>query len=662
MARSEPEEAMSNAPRCVRVGTWGGAAVALAAIASLGSPAAAGDRPVRPTTTVRREPLRELGRRLFYDPAATSRLGMRACADCHHPGHGFSDPEKKSLDDTAPTKRHSQTLLDGADNPSGHWDGEFKRIDDLVRARLSVQFDGDGTARYGSGDAPEMRHFLSADFAVLRQGGAPTAEMRKAFAEGVQRAQREAAEEFAFASDDAEPLRAAAPSPGIEVLPAVASAERVFGRVESGGSELQPGFVNAQRVKGGAGLPDSPGQVAAARRYREAFLAAFGSEDVTAKRIGRAVAEFCHSIRSGESAYDRYVAGDSEALSDAAKRGLELFEGRAGCASCHTTTGARASFTDYRFHDTGVSWETAQGAASAGPEKPRGRRDDGVDHGRMDRTRQAQDDRRFKTPTLRDVARRGPYMHDGSLATLEDVVAYYVRGSDDPGLDPAFPKFAATGSDVNDLVAFLRSLTSARRPGLADAAWSERAPETRLELVDGAGAPLADLEVAIVPAGDVLPGFAADDAEPLRLRTDAAGVVTFGPRRATHSRLLLPDGLVPVSGDLVPDTCRSARVVVPVQGRTVLSVTFRRGDEAPKSLVARHPDSLAFPGRRLPVTVLRRTDVETTADGAVLATYDAPFRTDVGSASELVLPKPVLGLSSLRLFLDPEVPTVLTLP
>src|SRR5205814_589699 len=75
----------------------------------------------------------------------------RGCADCHDPGHGFSDRETLSRDDLGPTKRHSQTLVDGAANPSGHWDGEFKRIDDLVRARLAVRFDS-GEARYGRGD------------------------------------------------------------------------------------------------------------------------------------------------------------------------------------------------------------------------------------------------------------------------------------------------------------------------------------------------------------------------------------------------------------------------------------------------------------------------------------------------------------------------------
>src|SRR5207244_3171464 len=92
-----------------------------------------------------------------------------------------------------------------------------------------------------------------------------------------------------------------------------------------------------------------------AGRYRAAFEAAFGDSAPTAERLVAAISAYCRSIRSGEAPYDRFAAGDAEALSPAARRGLELFRGEAGCASCHLMDGPRASFSDYRFHRTGVS-------------------------------------------------------------------------------------------------------------------------------------------------------------------------------------------------------------------------------------------------------------------------------------------------------------------
>src|SRR5204863_7249936 len=120
--------------------------------------------------------------------------------------------------------------------------------------------------------------------------------------------------------------------------------------------------------------------------------------------------------RSGGAAYDRFAAGEASALSPSAKHGLELFEGAAGCVSCHAMTGRRAALTDYRFHDTGISWKSS----------PTG--DDG-DVGAIGASSRPQDRRAFKTPTLRDVARRGPFMHDGSVPTLEAAVRHYLSGA-----------------------------------------------------------------------------------------------------------------------------------------------------------------------------------------------------------------------------------------
>ena len=126
--------------------------------------------------------------------------------------------------------------------------------------------------------------------------------------------------------------------------------------------------------------------------YVDAFDAAFGEGEITRRKIELALATFERSIVSGEAPFDRWIEGDESAINDGAKRGFDLFNGKAHCASCHSGW----AFTDSSFHDIG----TAQ--------------DDDIGRGQLFPTsiklRYA-----FKTPTLRDVARRAPYMHDGSV-------------------------------------------------------------------------------------------------------------------------------------------------------------------------------------------------------------------------------------------------------
>jgi cytochrome c peroxidase len=136
---------------------------------------------------------------------------------------------------------------------------------------------------------------------------------------------------------------------------------------------------------------------------------------------------------------DRFRSGEVAALSADARQGLWLFESRGGCWRCH----AENNFTDGRFHNTGVGWGT-----------------ESADPGRYAITRQDRDRGAFKTPTLRNVASTGPYMHDGSLDTLEDVVRYYSRGGNpNPNLDPVLKTLNLSEADVRHLVAFLEALT-----------------------------------------------------------------------------------------------------------------------------------------------------------------------------------------------------------
>jgi cytochrome c peroxidase len=156
--------------------------------------------------------------------------------------------------------------------------------------------------------------------------------------------------------------------------------------------------------------------------------------------ISRALASYVRSILSGNSRFDRFVNGDRRALSPEQQEGLRVFRGKGNCTSCHVGP----NFTDERFHNTGIAWR------------------DGVfqDEGRFAVTGTAEDRGAFKTPTLREVAGTAPYMHDGSLLSLEDVVAYYDRGGNaNPGLDPELRPLTLTASEKRSLVAFLRALS-----------------------------------------------------------------------------------------------------------------------------------------------------------------------------------------------------------
>ncbi|MEQ9569994.1 MAG: cytochrome c peroxidase [Longimicrobiales bacterium] len=169
--------------------------------------------------------------------------------------------------------------------------------------------------------------------------------------------------------------------------------------------------------------------------WRAAFVEAFGGPP-TVPRVARALAEYVGSLRSGGTPLDHWLAGDGgRELSPEARRGWDLFRTRAGCASCH----GGALLTDDDFHNTGVSW--------------------GEDPGRERTTGRSEDRGRFRTPSLRDVARTAPYMHDGSMATLEDVVDFYDRGGrPNPNLDPRLRPLGLTDEERRDLLAFLRSL------------------------------------------------------------------------------------------------------------------------------------------------------------------------------------------------------------
>lgn len=182
--------------------------------------------------------------------------------------------------------------------------------------------------------------------------------------------------------------------------------------------------------------------------YKARFRSAFGTDEITMKRVENALASFERTILSGNSAFDQYeFQGRKEALSPAQIRGLKIFKdpSKGNCASCHIIGSNYALFTDGGFHNIG------EGV---------GDNDEIKDFGRFRVTRLNADRGKFKTPTLRNVAVSGPYMHDGKLKTLKDVVDFYAgKGNSNPNLDGRISLIELSGRDRSDLVEFLKALT-----------------------------------------------------------------------------------------------------------------------------------------------------------------------------------------------------------
>jgi cytochrome c peroxidase len=184
-------------------------------------------------------------------------------------------------------------------------------------------------------------------------------------------------------------------------------------------------------------LEQAVARLAGDPEYEALFGRAFG-EPPTPRGLTRALASFVRALVSGDAPYDRYRAGDRGALDGQALRGMALFFGERGeCFHCHDGP----HFTNDRHANNGTYV-------------------DGGDVGRQRVTGRAIDLGRFKVPTLRNVAVTAPYMHDGSIATLEDVVEHYARGGrGHPSTDPNVHRLDLGADDKQDLVAFLRALT-----------------------------------------------------------------------------------------------------------------------------------------------------------------------------------------------------------
>lgn len=189
------------------------------------------------------------------------------------------------------------------------------------------------------------------------------------------------------------------------------------------------------------GMPSSDAEVAklnAIKGYRERFHQVFCT-DVTMDGIAKAIAAFERTVLSGNSPADRYDMGQEEgAISESAKRGLKVFQGKGRCTRCHSGF----NFTDEEFHNLGIDWDTGR-----------------ADLGRYSVEKHPGTVGGFKTPTLREISRTAPYMHDGRFATLEEVVDLYDRGGiQNPHLSNLIIPLGLTQQEKKDLVEYMRTL------------------------------------------------------------------------------------------------------------------------------------------------------------------------------------------------------------
>ncbi|MGI9223702.1 MAG: cytochrome-c peroxidase [Woeseiaceae bacterium] len=209
--------------------------------------------------------------------------------------------------------------------------------------------------------------------------------------------------------------------------------------------------------------------------YGGRFVAAFG-RGPDMQTIGMALASYERVLVSGGSPFDRwYYGNDKSALDASARRGFDVFRGKGRCIVCHTVTPEFALFSDGKFHNTGIGYfatmrpadtefevllapgqaerVTSDLAETTGTEAFR-------DLGRYEVTGNPDDRWRYRTPTLRNVALTAPYMHDGSLPTLRAVLLFYNRGGvPNEVLDPLISPLGLSDAEIDDLLAFLKSLT-----------------------------------------------------------------------------------------------------------------------------------------------------------------------------------------------------------
>ena len=177
------------------------------------------------------------------------------------------------------------------------------------------------------------------------------------------------------------------------------------------------------------------------KEYTSLFNKAYPGEKIAAPTVSKAIATYERTAISNNSNFDRWVKGDADAMTAKQVNGFKLFAGKAKCIACHSAP----NFTDNGFHNIGL--------ASWGKKNP--------DMGRYAQRPLGLMKGAFKTPTIREINRTGPYFHDGSATTLKEVVQHYAKGgSVKTNLSPSMEKIKLSDSEINDVVAFMNALSS----------------------------------------------------------------------------------------------------------------------------------------------------------------------------------------------------------
>ena len=224
--------------------------------------------------------------------------------------------------------------------------------------------------------------------------------------------------------------------------------------------------------------------------YTSAFKQVFNvnANEINMDHVSMAIASFERTIVAGDSAFDKYMyGGDKSALNEAQQRGLAVYLGKGRCVSCHVIEETQALFTDNRFHNIGVGFKKIKGKESETAAQMLAAKRKGADVdktvltqenmselGRFAVTENPTEVGAFKTPTIRNIAVTAPYMHDGSLETLEEVVDFYNNGGRLKESDPVsgflsggIKPLNLTDQEKKDLVAFMNALTSPEYQALA---------------------------------------------------------------------------------------------------------------------------------------------------------------------------------------------------
>ncbi|KAF3981064.1 MAG: c-type cytochrome [Methylococcales symbiont of Hymedesmia sp. n. MRB-2018] len=209
--------------------------------------------------------------------------------------------------------------------------------------------------------------------------------------------------------------------------------------------------------------------------YKNQLIEIFNvsEQEIKPEHIAKAIASFERTLITGNSAFDQYYFDrDRNKLNISAARGLRIFRRKGNCANCHEISWNNALFTDNRFYNIGVGFNKIQNELdriieylqrSNNKNKPLLTTIQKSELGRFNVTKIIKDLGKFKTPTLRNIALTSPYMHDGSMETLEQVVDYYDKGGNkNRFLDPAIFPLQLTDQEKIDLVAFMQSLTSSQ--------------------------------------------------------------------------------------------------------------------------------------------------------------------------------------------------------